>query len=190
MAKGKGLFPDYEPILDEFDSMISWKQVGGQKVPEPKSGLDEEFDACNNAVDKVKQQLEDYLGDIKKVTGCKDAKLCQNSKKYRFEIEVSAKTPLEDDDFVLTTKLKDKLRYQSEPMRDLIEELERREEELKGALAPFLRGMFRRFYNFKQVFQNACSCVSELDCLVSLAQVSDSNDLSRKMCRPKVLAPV
>ena len=150
LTKSTGLFPDYEPILDEFDSMIAWKQVGGQKVPEPKSGLDEEFDACNDAVDKVKRQLDDYLDDVKKATGCKEAKLSQNSKKYRFEIEVPAKSPLpEDDDFVLTTKLKDKHRYQSEPMRELIEELEVREEELKSALAPFLRGMFKRFYSFK-----------------------------------------
>lgn len=43
-AEDDALFPDYSDILQEFEDMISWKSVGKKKVPEPKEGLDEEFD--------------------------------------------------------------------------------------------------------------------------------------------------
>jgi len=45
--------------------------------------------------------------------------------------------------------------------------------------------MFRRFYEFRAVFQNACSCISEIDCLNALAVVSASK--AYKMCKPKIL---
>jgi len=35
-------------------------------VPEPKSGLDEEFDACNDEVDIAKQALDNYLEEVRK----------------------------------------------------------------------------------------------------------------------------
>jgi len=30
------LYPDYLPILDEFENFITWTKVDGKKVPEPK----------------------------------------------------------------------------------------------------------------------------------------------------------
>ena len=40
----EGIFPDYSPILDEFEDMIIWKSHGKSKIPEPKRGVFEEFD--------------------------------------------------------------------------------------------------------------------------------------------------
>ena len=53
----EGIFPDYMPILDEFEEMIVWKQCGakGKKIPEPKKGVDEEFDAKNEKVESIKK---------------------------------------------------------------------------------------------------------------------------------------
>ena len=52
----EGIFPDYMPILEEFEEMIVWKQCGakGKKIPEPKKGVDEEFDAKNEKVESIK----------------------------------------------------------------------------------------------------------------------------------------
>ena len=38
------LFPDFRPIIEEFEDMIQWKNVGNKKVPEPTPGQDEGFD--------------------------------------------------------------------------------------------------------------------------------------------------
>ena len=42
-----GIYPNYLPILDEFDRMIIWKSSGSSKIPEPRKGFDEEFDRVN-----------------------------------------------------------------------------------------------------------------------------------------------
>lgn len=181
----KSLFPDYSGILDEFDGMITWKKSGSQRVPEPKIGQDEEFDACNFEVDQAKRTLNDYLSEVKKTTGCKEAVYSSVSRKFRYEIELPEAVEVDEDDFICTSKVKGKRRYQTEKLQELISELEAKEEILKQALVPFLRGMFRRFYEFRNIFQNACSCISEIDCLNALAVVSA--DKSVKMCKPKIL---
>lgn len=51
------LFPDYEPILKEFEQMIQWKNVGSKKIPEPIQGLNEQFDEASARVDNIKGKL-------------------------------------------------------------------------------------------------------------------------------------
>jgi len=41
------LFPDFTKIIEDFESMITWKQSGSNKVLEPKTGIDPEFDSAN-----------------------------------------------------------------------------------------------------------------------------------------------
>ena len=66
-----GLFPDYEPILQEFENMIVWKKLNNNhKVPEPAKGIDKNFDNCNLKIEKIKQRMEDYIQDIVKGLGC------------------------------------------------------------------------------------------------------------------------
>ena len=60
-----GMFP--ARLMQEvarFDSLILWKRVAGpsdQEIPEPQAGLDENFDAANNAVTAIKKKLDEYL---------------------------------------------------------------------------------------------------------------------------------
>lgn len=63
--------------------------------------------------------------------------------------------------------------------------MEDNEEELNKELLPFIRAMFKTFYENRGIFTNTVSCVGELDCLCALAVVSSKE----KMCRPKVFAP-
>lgn len=49
-----GIYPDYLPVLDEFDHMIVWKSCGNRKIPEPRKGVDDEFDNINTDVDSIK----------------------------------------------------------------------------------------------------------------------------------------
>ena len=55
-GEGKGLFPDYDEILTDFEKMINWKRdSSGKKIPEPVLGLDPYFDGCNEKVDELKK---------------------------------------------------------------------------------------------------------------------------------------
>jgi len=69
----------------------------------------------------------------------------------------------------------------------MTEEIQAAEEILKEALVPFLRAIFHRFYENRAIFSNAVSCISELDCLCTLADVS-ADDSFGPMCKPEVLA--
>jgi hypothetical protein len=45
-TKGK-LLPNFTDAISEFEEMITWRQMGNTKVPEPKLGLDAEYDEVN-----------------------------------------------------------------------------------------------------------------------------------------------
>ena len=60
------------------------------------------------------------------------------------------------------------------------------EDILKDALVPFLRAIFHRFYENRAIFSNAVSCIGELDCLCSLADISADHSFG-PMCKPEVL---
>ena len=58
---GPGIFPDYEPILQDFESMVVWKSLKGKKIPEPKKGVDEDFDNVNVRVDEIRSKMHSYV---------------------------------------------------------------------------------------------------------------------------------
>ena len=64
--------------------MPTWKQVGGRKVPEPKPGMDEEFDGLNRKIDDIKKEFNDYLKDIKKDIGSDEIEYNTTSEKFRY----------------------------------------------------------------------------------------------------------
>jgi DNA mismatch repair ATPase MutS len=72
----------------------------------------------------------------------------------------------------LTQTVKTKCYYHTDELRDLITRYEQAEEDLKHELLPFIRLMFKKFYDHRSLFSNTTSCVAELDCLCSLAAVS------------------
>lgn len=68
----------------------------------------------------------------------------------------------------------------------MIEQLEEAEEKFKDALVPFLRTMFKKFYENRDVFSKAIQCAAELDCLCALSIIS-SNDEYGTMCKPEII---
>ena len=79
-----GIYPNYEPIFQEFNNLIQWKTVGKSKVPEPILGIDEEFDEKNQVVDQIKEKINAYVEDVSKETGCKDVKIFESLGKFRY----------------------------------------------------------------------------------------------------------
>lgn len=59
--------------------MIIWKKMGASKVPEPKKGVDPDFDSCNEKVTLIRDELTSYLEDVKKDTKCKQVSLHETS---------------------------------------------------------------------------------------------------------------
>ena len=58
-----GLLPYLEEAIQEFEYLVVWKKASGgdEDIPEPREGLDENFDAANAFVNQCKCKLEQYL---------------------------------------------------------------------------------------------------------------------------------
>lgn len=61
----QGLFPDLQSQLKEFESMVIWKKIGNERIPEPSRGIDETFDQANDIVNDIKKKFDDILSDIR-----------------------------------------------------------------------------------------------------------------------------
>lgn len=71
------------------------------------------------------------MEQVKKATKCSDAKYVSVSRKFRFEIELPESVSVDEEDFVCTSRVKGKRRFQTEKLQELIESLEAKEESLK-----------------------------------------------------------
>jgi len=51
-----GLMPFLEDAINQFESLVVWKKAAGSDddIPEPKMGLDENFDDANIKVNHIK----------------------------------------------------------------------------------------------------------------------------------------
>ena len=85
-----GLLPDdTHVVIHEFEQLIKWKRVAGSnnaEVPEPQSGIDEEFDGANEAVNEAKAELQEFLVSIQK--RYRDRRITFSHAKNRYEIEI------------------------------------------------------------------------------------------------------
>ena len=55
--------PYLEDAIQEFEQLVIWKKAAGSEedIPEPRAGIDQNFDEANNYVNLNKQKLEQYL---------------------------------------------------------------------------------------------------------------------------------
>ena len=74
-----------------------------------------------------------------------------------------------DEEFFLTSKLKNGRRYFSTKLSALSTKLTGYELSYRERLIPLLQDMFLRFYQYRNVWNNAVAVMSELDALCSLA---------------------
>ena len=51
-----GLLPYLEEAISEFEYLVVWKKAAGgdEDIPEPRDGLDENFDNANAQVNQIK----------------------------------------------------------------------------------------------------------------------------------------
>lgn len=105
-----------------------WKKVPGTEaeIPEPQYGLDENFDRANEAVNVVKEQLSDYLAQVRAQFKC-NSQINFSHAKFRYELEIPTelvKGSRRPDDFELTSQKKGYERFHTPQIKALIEGLE------------------------------------------------------------------
>jgi len=88
-----GLIPDnLKQAVEEFDGLIVWKTVNGTgenkiEVPEPRSGIDQEFDEANEVVNEIKEELEEFCVNLRKQYH-NNRNISFSHAKQRYEIEI------------------------------------------------------------------------------------------------------
>ena len=179
--------PNVEQVIEEFDQLIVWKRVAGgvnaAEVPEPQRGIDAEFDEANDMVDKIKEELAEYLKEI--VAQFKDRRISYSHAKNRYELEIPeehVKGNKKPKDFDFSSARAGFQRFQTATTKALVEQLEVAEDKLKDAMAPFLTAIFSKFHTKKSMWLQILSILGELDCLASLSIVSGHSEVPQ--CRP------
>jgi len=146
-AEEPGLFPDLREAIEEFEFMIVWKKVQGSEddIPEPKPGIDEEFDKANQDVDRIKFDLDEELDKIKQLFPSDKLRINFAHSKYRYEIEIpeelvrgSKKPPFLE----FSSSRSGFTRFQTAAVKKIVEQLECAEDKLKNALSPFCCAIF------------------------------------------------
>ena len=122
----------------------------------------------------MEQELEQYLREMKAKTGMNDLKYW-GSNKDRYQIEVDDKKISRVlTDWNAKSQKKGFRRYWTAFIEEKLAELTDAEDRIESAQKDTLRKIFEKFDENRHVWSDAVICVSTLDALLSMAQVSSS----------------
>ncbi|CAI2370907.1 unnamed protein product [Moneuplotes crassus] len=171
LDKSNGLFPNLVKELEEFESMVTWKKIGPERIPEPSKGIDQTFDEANEVVSQIKEELSKVLlKERDRFNG--DPNINFSHAKFRYELEVPeryVRGKQKPSDYEYTSQRKGFQRFHTKEIREWVEQLEEAEEALKAAIIPFICSLFSHFHSKSNIWGRAIACLAELDCLCSLA---------------------
>jgi hypothetical protein len=89
---GKGIFPDIDSAVSEFEALISWQSCNNykdEKVPEPVKGFDKDYDKSKKMMAEVQKELGRYLSDTRAKLGhrrCYEVKYVHAKLPYEIEV--------------------------------------------------------------------------------------------------------
>ncbi|TNV72730.1 hypothetical protein FGO68_gene13867 [Halteria grandinella] len=130
-----------------------------------------------------KSLLKDYLSDLRKSSNCPRVQYSHNHRfKYQLDVPHENAPYFYQNRYKCTSKLKNGLRFFCPKLSQISNELQAYELEYRERLVPLLQDMFYRFYQYRNVWNNAVACMAELDVMCSMAMVSREGG----MVRPRV----
>ncbi|XP_050071807.1 probable DNA mismatch repair protein Msh6 [Anopheles maculipalpis] len=181
-----GAFPSMEKQIKFFENSFDHENAlkSGSIVPE--KGLDAEYDAIEQEIKDLNDELEDYLVQQGKFFGC-TVKYVGNDKK-RFQLEVpEARAKKATSDYTLEGTKSGKngaKRFYTEETRHFLKQMMQLEERRKTVLKDLARRIFERFSRDYEMWKGCIDLVAMLDVLTSLAEYARSEGLA---CVPELL---
>ena len=146
----------------------------------PERGIEEDFDASQDELDRIKEELDALLEAKKTSVKCKTLKFTNNGKEvYQIEAPKALKVPASWRQMSATNAVK---RYYFKELEDLIRELQEAQETHSQIAKEVAARFFKRFDVDYEVWLQAIRVTSQLDCLISLAKSSEA--LGEPSCRP------
>uniref|UniRef100_A0A182VWN4 DNA mismatch repair protein n=1 Tax=Anopheles minimus TaxID=112268 RepID=A0A182VWN4_9DIPT len=181
-----GAFPSMEKQIEFFENSFDHENAlkSGSIVPE--KGLDAEYDAIEQEIKDLNDELEEYLVKQGKFFGC-TVKYFGNDKK-RFQLEVpEARAKKATSDYTLEGTKTGKnaaKRFHTEETRHFLKQMMQLEDRRKSVLKDLARRIFERFSRDYEMWKGCLDLVGTLDVLTSLAEYARSEGL---VCVPELL---
>eukprot|EP00927_Polykrikos_kofoidii_P077723 TRINITY_DN74640_c0_g1_i1.p1 TRINITY_DN74640_c0_g1~~TRINITY_DN74640_c0_g1_i1.p1 ORF type:complete len:1129 (-),score=184.22 TRINITY_DN74640_c0_g1_i1:476-3862(-) len=187
-----GSFPDLKEMIDRLrNSVVSTSGKNDSDKYRPRDGADPAYDSLSKELAGIKGGLDMELQGMKqKLPG---VAMTFNQKVLGFRYEIEADDSAVSEAFLrqhrcdLTSRLKGKVRFQTERIKQLVTQLEATECKLEDCIWPFLSKLFQEFYAHQAQFRAASRLVSEVDALLSLSVASQG--LSGHSCCPEIVEP-
>ena len=176
-------FPDYAHITRTFQTYTNdWDAavVSGYVTPAP--GVSAVYDAAVEKEEEVHRELKQYLEQVRSELKCGKVQY-KHMNNDRYTLEIPASVPL-GPQFRLVSKGKYYTRRLTE---QLLPELLQAEEDKSNVEGETTRDMYAEFVSYSSTWQKAVSALATLDCLCSLADVSEWQQQQGYSVKPTVL---
>ncbi len=173
--------PDLNKALGHWKTAFDHTKAKEDGVLVPERGVEDDFDASQDRIEQILADLQSLLKKVRRDLGSTSIVYRDNGKEiYQLEVPLKLKgVPKNWDQMSATSKVK---RYYSPELRSLVRELQEAQE-THGQIVKEVAGrFFQRFDEDYAVWLGAVKIVSQLDCLISLAEASSA--LGEPCCRP------
>nr|DBA11342.1 TPA_inf: MSH6 [Pseudozyma tsukubaensis] len=175
--------PPVSTIARELQSSFKVTEDGSFT---PIEGAFEPFDRAETAIAEVEAQLEHEIETARKLLKLNASKCAWKhlGTKDIFQIEVPVATKVPSN-WTKLSATKDRNRWYSPKVRDLVQDIKEARETRLAALKQFHQSLFASFSEQTEVFLQAVKTVAEIDCLLSLAKASYA--IGEPSCRPELV---
>ncbi len=177
------VMPDLHKPLKFWKTAFDHEKAKEHKLLVPELGVEDDFDASQEHIRDLENQLESLLKSKRKLLGGASSKInFKNIGKEVYQIEVpsSIKVP---KDWQMMSSAGQMKRYYFTELKQLIRQLQEAQE-THGQIVKIVAGrLFARFDQDYPLWLQAVKVVAQLDCLISLAAASAA--LGEPSCRPQ-----
>jgi DNA mismatch repair protein MSH6 len=172
--------PNLKEPLGYWETAFDRKKARDEKLLIPERGIEEDFDASHDELERIKEELHALLEKQKSSLKCKTVKFTDVGKEiYQIEVPKAVKVPSSWRQMSATAAVK---RYYFRELEDLVRELQETEETHSQIVKEVASRFFKRFDIDYEIWLQAIRIISQLDCLISLAKSSSA--LGMPSCRP------
>ncbi|KAL7066629.1 MutS domain-containing III family protein [Cryptosporidium serpentis] len=177
-----GFLPEISGIIEILRSWFV-KDINNEWIP--ASGNYDLYDLNLSLINETKDKLNAELELISSKLNSTTIKFVHM--KYRYEVECPDNIPRSKlPKLEITSSKKGFIRFHTDKIKDLIYELEYREEQLQNSLFPYIQEACKMFHSHFSSFSAISDALSQLDVLIALSIVSmDTSD--GPFCRPTFL---
>ncbi|TGO30384.1 hypothetical protein BPAE_0006g01260 [Botrytis paeoniae] len=187
-SSGDGIFNRLVASIPDLDEPLQWwknafdrKKAKEHKILVPERGVEEDFDASQDRIEEINQELASLLKKYQKKFDSKKVELRSIGKEiHQLQVPVSIKVP---KDWKVTSAASGFKRYYFPELTNIIRDLQETQETHGQIVKEVASRFYARFDEDYKTWLQAVKVVAQLDCLVSLAAASSA--LGTTSCRPK-----